>query len=98
MPNRRLRLPRSRKRIAFLVRLVSVFAFFLAATIFWALSAAANDYPATPDHPGWIMLLEPHSHLGNADQVMLQVRPVSPGSPGRHPLLEVTAIACGNEP
>lgn len=98
MPNRRLRLPRSKKRIAFLVGLVSVFGFFLAATIFWALSAAANDYPATPDHPGWIMLLEPDSDLGNADQVMLQVRPVSPGSPGRHPLLDVAAIACGNEP
>jgi hypothetical protein len=98
MPNRGLRLLRSRKRVAIIVRLVSAVGFFLAATIFWALSAAANDYPATPDHPGWIMLLQPDSDLGNTDHVMLQVRPMSPGSPGRHPLLEVTAVACGSEP
>lgn len=98
MPHSGLRLLRSRTRAAILVRVVSAAGFILSATSFWALNAAANDYPSTPDHPGWITLLQPRSNLGNTDQMMLQVRPVSPGSPGSHPLLEVAVVACGNDP
>lgn len=64
---------------------------------FGVVSGVVNTQPSTRTYPGWVTVLQP---IGEAfpEQAQLMVDAVQPGTPGDHPELKYTVLACGSRP